>query len=65
MLIEFGEEEPEDWIDFDDFSDMDEAAGAPPRMTKTMSSMRQFLSGHQRALGEIKFCSTSKNFFLN
>lgn len=29
MLIEFGEEEQEDWIDFDDFSDMDEAARAP------------------------------------
>jgi hypothetical protein len=29
MLIEFGEEEPEDWIEFDDISDMDEAACAP------------------------------------
>jgi hypothetical protein len=29
MLLEFGEEEPEDWIDFDDFSGMDEAACAP------------------------------------
>ena len=29
MLVEFGEEEQEDWIDFDDFSDMDEAERAP------------------------------------
>jgi hypothetical protein len=29
MLVQFGEEEPDDWIDFDDFSDMDEAACAP------------------------------------
>ena len=29
MLIEFGEEDHEEWIDFDDFSDMDEAARAP------------------------------------
>ena len=29
MLIEFGEEEKEDWIDYDDFSDLDEAARAP------------------------------------
>jgi hypothetical protein len=29
MLVHFGEEEPDDWIDFDDFSDMDEAACAP------------------------------------
>jgi hypothetical protein len=29
MLVQYGEEEPDDWIDFDDFSDMDEAACAP------------------------------------
>jgi hypothetical protein len=29
ILVEFGEEEQEDWIDFDDFSDMDEAERAP------------------------------------
>jgi hypothetical protein len=29
MLIEFGEEDPEDWIDFEVFSDMDEAACSP------------------------------------
>jgi hypothetical protein len=29
MLITFGEEEREEWIDFDDFSDMDEAERAP------------------------------------
>jgi hypothetical protein len=62
MLIEFGEEEPEDGIDFDDFSDIWMKLHVP-RMTKTMSSMRQFLSGHQRALEEIKFCSISMYFF--
>ena len=29
MLIEFGEEEREDWIDLDDFSDIDDAERAP------------------------------------
>jgi hypothetical protein len=29
MLIAFGEEEKEDWIDYDDFSDLDEAERAP------------------------------------
>jgi hypothetical protein len=29
ILVEFGKQEPDDWIDFDDFSDMDEAACAP------------------------------------
>ncbi|KAG7343879.1 DDE superfamily endonuclease [Nitzschia inconspicua] len=29
MLIEFGEEEQEDWINFDEFSDIDEADKAP------------------------------------
>ena len=29
ILIEFGEEEREDWIDFDDFSDLDVAERAP------------------------------------
>jgi hypothetical protein len=29
LLVGFGDEEPEDWIDFDDFSDMGEAACAP------------------------------------
>ncbi|KAG7357176.1 hypothetical protein IV203_001864 [Nitzschia inconspicua] len=29
MLVEFGEEEQEDWIDFDNFSDMDDWARAP------------------------------------
>jgi hypothetical protein len=29
ILVEFGKQEPDDWIDLDDFSDMDEAAFAP------------------------------------
>lgn len=29
MLITYGEEEEEGWIDFDDFSDLDEAERAP------------------------------------
>jgi hypothetical protein len=29
ILVEFGEQEPKDWIDLDDFSDTDEAACAP------------------------------------
>jgi hypothetical protein len=37
MLIELGEEDVEDWIDHDDFSDMDDAKRAPYQVNDVLN----------------------------
>jgi len=58
MLIEFGEEEKEEWIDYDDFSDYDDELRAPFRnddvLNKSIAASAPKDTRRKQLLGYLK-----------